>query len=90
MTLLTGLGKFLIRLTVVLLLFVGVLTVGSALYSFAQGTELSYNIGLGLIFTELHLYLQDALSISFAGIAILLAGVVLFYVGFMKMEHDLW
>ena len=90
LTLLASVGKFLIRFTGILLLLVGVLTVGFALYSFVQGAELSYNIGLGLIFTELHLYLQDALSISFAGVAILLAGVTLFYVGFMKMEHDLW
>lgn len=90
LTLLVNIGKFLIRFTGVLMLLFGVLTVGLAVNSFIHGTELSYNIALGLIFTELHLYLQDTLSISLAGAAILLAGVALFYVGFMKMEHDLW
>ena len=88
--LLAGVGKFLIRFTGVLMLLVGVVTVGFAVYSIAKGTALSYNIVLGLIFTELRLYLQDALSISLAGVAILLAGIALSYVGFMKIEHDLW
>ena len=90
LTLLLNIGKFLIRLTGVLMLLFGVLTLGLAVNSFMHGTEISYNIALGLIFTELHLYLQDSLSISLAGAATFLAGIALFYVGFMKMEQDLW
>jgi len=89
-TLLIGLGKGLVRLTGVLMLLVGVLAIGFALSAVTQGTKLSFEMDIGLIFTELHLHLEDALSVSLVGILVMLVGVALFYVGFMKMEHDLW
>ena len=84
------LGKWLIRLTGVLTILFGVLTIGFAAYSIIQSVKLSFVINISLIFFDFYLYLEDALMVSASGILILLVGLALFYIGFMKMEHDLW
>jgi len=89
-TLMTEAGKWLIRLTSILVIVSGVLIIATAAYTVIQGTELSFDLNIGLIFFEFHLHQENPLNVSLIGTAISLAGFALFYVGFMKMEHDLW
>lgn len=83
-------GKWLIRLTGVLTMLFGVVIIGFVVNAITQGISLSFDMNIGLIFSEFHLHLEDARIVSVSGIVILLVGIALFYIGFMKMEHDLW
>jgi len=87
--LLMGLGKWTIRVTSILAILFGLLITGMAVYTITQGTGLRFDLNIGLIFFEFHLHQENPLNISAIGIGTLLAGFALFYIGFIKIEHDL-
>jgi hypothetical protein len=83
-------GKWLVRLTGFVMLFSGGLLAAFSVLSFIFGWNISFAIDLSLIFSAFHHYTESVLSVFAIAMAILLSGSVLFYIGFWKMEHDLW
>ena len=83
-------GKWLIRLTGFLMLVFGGLEIGFSVLSFAFGWEVSLTIDLSLIFSGFHYYTESVLNVFVIAMVIFLSGAALFYIGFWKIEHDLW
>lgn len=79
--------KWGIRLVGVLVMIpAGILFIGFVVYALVVGLPIVYSFRIWLIFTEIHLQGEGAATPSIFGIVLLLVGIVLTYIGFMKME----
>jgi len=79
--------KWFIRLMGILVLIpAGVLAIGFAVYTLVAGTQLLFDLNIGLIFFSFNIHLEDARIVSLIGIVTLLVGIALTYIGFKKME----
>jgi hypothetical protein len=87
---LVDIGKWLVRLSGFALLFFGVLLSGFSVLSFIFGWNISLAVDLSLISSGFHYYTQSVLNVFVIAMVIFLSGAALFYIGFWKMEHDLW
>ena len=85
-----NIGKWLIRLTGFVTLIFGGVGIAFSIFSFALGLSINLNVNLSLIFSEFHYYTENVLDVSLIAMTFFLSGAVLSYIGFWKIEHNLW